>query len=74
MDEGANLFIYDPQVDTNQILLELSNPQLNLSPEVTEKKVTIVHDPIEACYMSHALVICTEWDEFKVLYCCFKII
>lgn len=28
--------------------------------------VTIVSDPYEACQGAHALVICTEWDMFKV--------
>lgn len=30
--------------------------------------VTIVSDPYEACQGAHALVICTEWDMFKVVY------
>ena len=28
--------------------------------------VSIVNDPYEAAQDAHALVICTEWDEFKV--------
>lgn len=28
--------------------------------------VTISKDPYEACDGAHALVICTEWDMFKV--------
>ena len=29
--------------------------------------VTITSDPYEACQSAHALVICTEWDMFKVI-------
>ncbi len=28
--------------------------------------VTVTSDPYEACESAHALVICTEWDMFKV--------
>lgn len=28
--------------------------------------VTVTSDPYEACQSAHALVICTEWDMFKV--------
>ena len=31
-----------------------------------ERLVTIVNDPYEAVEGAHALVVCTEWDEFKV--------
>ena len=66
IDEGAHLHIFDPQVDKKQIIFELSNLKLNLSQEIIKKQVTIANDLIEACNQSHALVICTEWDEFKV--------
>ena len=66
LDEGAHLVIYDPQVEEAQIIFELSNPQLSLTLDSVKKKVTLVHDPYEACVNSHAIVICTEWDEFKV--------
>lgn len=28
--------------------------------------VTVTKDPYEACQGAHALVICTEWDMFRV--------
>lgn len=31
-----------------------------------EKLIHIVSDPYEAANGSHALVVCTEWDEFRV--------
>nr|XP_054756670.1 UDP-glucose 6-dehydrogenase-like [Lytechinus pictus] len=65
MDEGAKLSIYDPQVEHAQIMCELTNPCISADPERVEKLVTICSDPYEAVKGAHALVICTEWDEFK---------
>ena len=67
LDEGAHLYIYDPQVEENQVMYELSNSQLNLPIDVVKKQVHVLRDPIEACKDSHAIVILTEWDEFKVI-------
>jgi UDPglucose 6-dehydrogenase len=74
LDEGAHLYIYDPQVEENQVMYELSNSQLNLPIDVVKKQVHVVRDPIEACKDSHAVVILTEWDEFKVISVCFFIL
>ncbi|CAF0860854.1 unnamed protein product [Brachionus calyciflorus] len=66
LDEGANLNILDPKVDYDQMMFELSNPQLNLPIDVIKNKVQLFSDDvIEACRNSHALVVCTEWDNFK---------
>ena len=35
--------------------------------DTVDRLVTISHDPYTATADSHAIVICTEWDEFKVL-------
>jgi len=67
LDEGAHLVYYDPKVDEKQLIFELSNPQLNLPTDVVQKRVTIANDPYEAAKDSHAIIICTEWDEFKTL-------
>lgn len=67
LDEGASITVLDPKVDYEQMILELSNPQLNLPIEMVKRKVQLYStDVIEACKGSHALVICTEWDIFKV--------
>lgn len=113
LDEGAKLFIYDPKVLKEQIIYDLSQPNISednpqrgaFMPESTyraktrgrerlqgwknvkkvhlpgfiwhhEKNhdfslqvselVTVTTDPYEACQSAHALVICTEWDMFKV--------
>ncbi len=55
-------------------MYELSNSQLNLPIDVVKKQVHVVRDPIEACKDSHAVVILTEWDEFKVISVCFFIL
>ena len=48
-----------PQVESAQILLDLNYPEEGL--------VTIHQDPYEAAKNTHALVVCTEWDEFTVI-------
>lgn len=64
MDEGAKLLIYDPKVPETQIRNELT---LVTSKEAVDKLVTVCHDPNEAAKGSHAIVVLTEWDEFKEL-------
>lgn len=68
MDEGAKLFIYDPKVLKEQIIHDLSQPNISEdNPERVSELVTVTTDPYEACHGAHALVICTEWDMFKEL-------
>ena len=33
---------------------------------LVDRLITIENDPYKAVEAAHALVICTEWDEFKV--------
>jgi UDPglucose 6-dehydrogenase len=69
LDEGANLNIVDPKVEEEQIYLELSNPQFNLPIDKIKRKIRLFSDDVlEACKQSHAIVICTEWDIFRVCY------
>ena len=35
--------------------------------DTVDRLVTISHDPYTATADSHAIISCTEWDEFKVL-------
>ncbi|XP_031732218.1 UDP-glucose 6-dehydrogenase [Anarrhichthys ocellatus] len=68
MDEGAKLFIYDPKVLKEQIIHDLSQPNISEdNPGRVSELVTVTSDPYEACQTAHALVICTEWDMFKEL-------
>nr|CAG4650857.1 EOG090X03RJ [Simocephalus serrulatus]SVE94152.1 EOG090X03RJ [Simocephalus serrulatus] len=59
LEEGACLHIYDPKVERAQILLDLDQPD-----EKENSCVRIFDDPYEAAKGTHALVICTEWDQF----------
>jgi len=61
LDEGARLHIYDPQVEHDQIISDLTN---YITSEQVSQLVSIHSDPYLATVNSHALVICTEWDEF----------
>ena len=64
--EEAHLAIYDPRVPRDRILedLEITSGEL---PEEDGNSVDIVNDAYEACEGAHAVVILTEWDEFKSL-------
>lgn len=62
MEEGANLKIYDPKVTDSQINKDLL---MYFDQDTIDKKVTILQEPIPATQNAHAVVLCTEWDEFK---------
>lgn len=66
LEEGAKLDIYDPKVEPEQIIDDLTHPSVTESPEDVRKAVQIHSDPYSAVRGTHALVICTEWDEFVV--------
>ena len=63
--ENATIAIYDPKVSKEQILFDLAD----VNPANTQKRidehVTIYDDPYEAADGAHAIVILTEWKEFK---------
>ncbi|XP_018322527.1 UDP-glucose 6-dehydrogenase isoform X2 [Agrilus planipennis] len=67
LDEGASLNIYDPKVEESQILYDLTHPSICESPEEVKKLVKIYPDAYSATNGAHAVVICTEWDEFVTL-------
>ncbi|NP_001279681.1 UDP-glucose 6-dehydrogenase [Callorhinchus milii] len=68
LDEGAKLHIYDPKVPKEQIIQDLSQPNISHDlPDQVSCLVTVCTDAYEACKGSHAIIICTEWDEFQVL-------
>ncbi|VDL16193.1 unnamed protein product [Hymenolepis diminuta] len=64
LSECAHLTIFDPQVPDEQIISDLNEAT---SPDIVHSYVTICQSPMEAAMNSHAIVICTEWDEFKDL-------
>ncbi|XP_065160265.1 UDP-glucose 6-dehydrogenase-like isoform X2 [Atheta coriaria] len=65
--EGATLNIYDPKVEESQIFNDLTHPTICESPESVRKSVKICHNALEAAKGCHAIVVCTEWDEFITL-------
>ncbi|XP_058124610.1 UDP-glucose 6-dehydrogenase isoform X1 [Anopheles ziemanni] len=68
LDEGAQLNIYDPKVEPEQIMADLTHPKVTDSPEYVKRAVQIFADPYDAVRGTHALVVCTEWDEFVVCH------
>ncbi|PXA03443.1 nucleotide sugar dehydrogenase [Coraliomargarita sinensis] len=60
LEEQANLSIYDPKVPEAQMLRDL---------ELGEKddSITVCGDAYEATKDAHAVLVLTEWDEFKEL-------
>lgn len=66
LDEGARLNIYDPKVPPKQVMLDLTSPYVTDDPERVKNVVQTFEDPYAAVKDAHAIVICTEWDEFTV--------
>ena len=60
LEEQANVAIYDPKVPESQI-----RDDLNVSADFSA--LTVCTDAYEACKNAHAVLILTEWDEFKAL-------
>ena len=53
IDESASVCVYDPKVPHDMI------------HSVLDGKATVASSALEACADAHAVVIATEWDEFK---------
>ncbi|PPJ56900.1 hypothetical protein CBER1_02272 [Cercospora berteroae] len=60
--EGAKIAIYDPQVSEATIQQDLIREH---RPDMVKQRVTVYPDAISACADASAVVILTEWDEFK---------
>ena len=58
LEEQAELVIYDPQVALGQIYQDLGVDE-------TDERVKVSGDIYTAAEAAHAIVILTEWDEFK---------
>ncbi|XP_055378680.1 UDP-glucose 6-dehydrogenase [Condylostylus longicornis] len=67
LEEGAKLDVYDPKVEPEQIIDDLTHPAVTEYPEDVKKAVQIHSDPYSAVRGTHAIVLCTEWDEFTTL-------
>jgi len=65
LEEGASLHIYDPKVTEKQIKWELNHiTDAEMQKSLT---VSVAESAYDACSEAHALVVCTEWDEFQTL-------
>ncbi|KAF2353171.1 UDP-glucose/GDP-mannose dehydrogenase [Trinorchestia longiramus] len=68
LEEGAKLKIYDPKVEASQIMQDLCDPTVNSLPRERIEQLTSIHeDAYSAAAGAHAIVVLTEWDEFKTL-------
>jgi len=60
LEEQAKLTIYDPKVPESQIRHDLGRSD-------DDDSITVCADAYEATHDAHAIVVLTEWDEFKSL-------
>ncbi|EMD37140.1 UDP-glucose/GDP-mannose dehydrogenase [Gelatoporia subvermispora B] len=65
LTERAYVTIYDPQVEESQIWLDLAEAMPGVPLENIKKQVTIASSAPEACKNKEAIVIATEWKEFR---------
>lgn len=64
LSEQANIAIFDPKVESDQIHFDLNYLETR-SNEENAKGISIESNPYEACKNAHAIAVLTEWDEFK---------
>lgn len=64
LSEQANIAIFDPKVESEQIHFDLNYLETR-SKEENAKGISIETDPYETCKNAHAIAVLTEWDEFK---------
>lgn len=62
----VTVFLCFSQVEESQIFQDLTHPSICESPEYVRKAVTTYGDAYSATKGTHAIVLCTEWDEFMV--------
>eukprot|EP00933_Yihiella_yeosuensis_P073531 TRINITY_DN82244_c0_g1_i1.p1 TRINITY_DN82244_c0_g1~~TRINITY_DN82244_c0_g1_i1.p1 ORF type:complete len:507 (-),score=115.70 TRINITY_DN82244_c0_g1_i1:169-1689(-) len=61
MNDGANVFVYDPKVERADALLEFEYHNI----KVPESQFVFTESAQEAIDQAHAIVVLTDWDEFK---------
>lgn len=55
-----------PKVEESQIIEDLTHPSVTNDPEYVKSRISIYKDAYSATKGTHAIVLCTEWDEFVV--------
>lgn len=63
-----NCNVCEIQVEESQIYEDLTHPSLCENPEHVRKVVKVHKDAYSATKGTHAIVVCTEWDEFIVSF------
>jgi UDPglucose 6-dehydrogenase len=64
IEEQANLVVFDPKVEENQIYSDLNS--LKSRSEIENiKGLKVSSNYVDACKDAHAILIVTEWDIFK---------
>ncbi|KAI4500207.1 hypothetical protein M0802_004624 [Mischocyttarus mexicanus] len=58
---------YWQQVEEIQIIEDLTHPSITANPERVKDRISIYKDAYTATKDTHAIVLCTEWDEFMEL-------
>eukprot|EP00871_Galdieria_phlegrea_P002313 jgi/Galph1/3082/GphlegSOOS_G1745.1 len=66
VEERAQLFIYDPKVAESQIWQDISMTT-KMDRTDLENLIHVSSSLYQSAEGSHAIVVCTEWDEFKTL-------
>merc|ERR1712060_520725 len=61
MQDGASVHVYDPKVKKEDAMTEFKYHNM----AVDENRFVFCNTPLEAVDGAHALVVLTEWDEFK---------
>lgn len=64
INEQANIAVFDPKVEHNQVLSDLNYLE-SRKAEANAESITSYEDPYKACENAHAIAILTEWNEFK---------
>lgn len=66
LEEGAQLNIYDPKVTKEQMIFDLNDYVTDArTKKLIETNVKFCTSHTEAANAAHAIVLLTEWDEFK---------
>merc|ERR1712176_1742044 len=60
-EDGANVYVYDPKVDREDAIREFEDHGM----KVKNEKLLFTKSALEAADGAHAIVVLTEWDEFK---------
>lgn len=59
-------FLLSLKVEESQIIEDLTHPSVTSDPEYVKSRISIYKDAYSATKGTHAIVLCTEWDEFVV--------